>query len=81
MLNSYFLQDFFVYDLSGNEITKKDIKAAHDMNLLTRGNRCDEFFIVGSFNAILSYLNDYIGVEMVSDYLVPLKNVLSNSVL
>ena len=76
MLNSYFLQDFFVYDLSGNKITKQDIKAARDMNLITRGNRSDEFYIIGSFNAILSYLNDYIGVEMMQDYLVPLKNIL-----
>ena len=79
MFDSYFLQDFFVYDLSGNEMTKKDVKAAHDMNLMIRGNRLDAFYIIGSFNAILSYVNDYIGVELVQEYLAPLKDVLNNN--
>lgn len=76
MTNSYFLSDLFVYDLSGNHITKTDIKKAHDMNLLTKGNpACGEFYIIGGFNSILSYLNDYIGVEIVDEYLQPLKNI------
>lgn len=78
MTQSYFLQDFYVYDLSGNEMTKKDIKKAHEMNLIVRGNNAvGEFYIVGSWNAILSYLHDYIGVEIVHDYLYPLAKVLT----
>lgn len=71
----YILQDFYVYDLSGNKMTKRDIREAQKRNLIVRYT-ADEFYIVGSFNAILSYLTDYIGVEMLPEYLYQLKDVM-----
>jgi len=77
MNNSIFLQDLFIYDLSGNHITRTDIKKAHEMNLLTKGNlAAGEFYLIGGFNSILDYLNNYIGVEIIDEYLMHLKSVL-----
>ena len=76
-MNNYFtLSDLWVYDLSGNTPTAKDKKAAKEYNLLSRTFGADEWVLIGSFNNILAYLNDYIGIEVVNDYLKPLKSVL-----
>ena len=76
-MNEYFtLQDLWVYDLSGNNCTAKDKRKAKEFNLLCRTFGNDEWILIGSFNNIISYLNDYIGVEVVHEYLLPLKKVL-----
>ena len=76
-MNGYFtLQDLWVYDLSGNTPTRKDRKMAKEYNLLMRTFGTDEWVLIGSWNNIMSYLYDYIGVEMVTEYMRPLKEVL-----
>lgn len=75
MNNSWLLQDLWVYDLSGNEITKRDVNEAHKLNLIVR-KMFDECYLIGSWNGIMSWLYDYVGVEMVTEYMRPLKEVL-----
>lgn len=75
MDKSFLLTDFWCYDLSGNKMTKTDIKEANKRNLMVRYGG-DEFYLIGSFNGILDYLHNYIGVEVMHEYLVPLKKIL-----
>lgn len=77
MENYFTLQDLWVYDLSGNTATAKDRKKAKEYNLLMRTFGTDEWVLIGSWNNILAYVNDYIGVEIVNEYMKPLRKVLS----
>ena len=76
MSKNYLLQSsLWVYDLPGNEITNEDVNKANDMNMIMKRTP-DEAYLIGSYNAIIEYLYDYIGIEPVDGYMYPLKDVL-----
>ena len=77
MENYFTLQDLWVYDLSGNIPTAKDRKKAKEYNLLMRTFGTEEWVLIGSWNNILAYVMDYIGVELVQEYIKPLSKVLA----
>ena len=63
--------DLWAYDLSGNKPTKQDIKEAHKHNLHVEQpvSVKDGFILIGNVNDIYAYVERYIGVQVLNDYL------------
>lgn len=75
-MRDYLLGDLWCYELPIDSISEKDLEVARSgYNLLTKEWMREECYIIGSFNNILSYLTEYIGVEPLINALTPLKKV------
>ena len=74
-MRDYLLTNMWVYDLSGNDISEDDKKALAKANLMYKNYFDEEFYIIGSFDSIIYFVQDYFGVNVNNEYLVPLKKI------
>lgn len=65
--------DMWCYELPLNALTEKDcMHANEDYNLTWQHNYLEDAdYLIGTWNAITKFLNNYIGIELVVDYLRP----------
>ena len=60
----------FGYELPLGSLNSKDIKSAYDFDVIIKCDLDkDSLWLLGSFNSIKRYLNDYIGIEVNNDHL------------
>ena len=74
-MRDYLLTDMWVYDLSGNDISEDDKKALAKANLMYKNYLDKEFYVIGSFEKIICFMQNYFGVEVNNEYLAPLKKI------
>ena len=74
-MRDYLLTNMWIYDLSGNDISDDDKEALARYNLMYKSFLGEEFYIIGSFDNIISYIQEYFGVEVDNKYLTPLKKI------
>lgn len=72
-MNNYVI---WVYQLGFKSLNDKDKKIASKYNVLIQDDFItDSTYIIGGWDSVLNYLNNYVGVEVVNDYLKPFKMV------
>lgn len=73
----YALMDMWVYNLSEINLEEKDLKYANELNMIVRlDSVVGDRFIVGSWNNVIYFVKDYLGLEVKNENLYPLKNVI-----
>ena len=79
-MREYLMSGLWCYELPADSFTRKDRDMLFKYNLMYRKWMEEELYIIGSFNNILSYLNEYMGVEVVNDNLIPIKKLWDGDV-
>lgn len=65
--------DLWVYELPYHTLTNGDILEAKKYNIITQYNLLDNCdYIIGTWDNLLKYTQQYMGYEMNADYLRPL---------
>lgn len=78
VMREYLMSNLWCYELPSDSITERDIEELSRYNLLYKNYYVEdisEFYIVGSYGDIVDYLRDYIGVDVNTDYLIPIKRI------
>ena len=64
--------DIWCYELPYQSLTEKDCKKANDNNISYQRNMLEECdYLIGTWHALNSFMLNYMGLEIVADYLRP----------
>lgn len=65
--------DLWQYQMPYDSMTEKDMMSACEFGVLIHRNfMYDGYFLIGTWNNILNYMEHYLGYEMVNEYIKPL---------
>lgn len=73
--------DMWLYELPYNTLTESDCKHANKNNIVWQRNVIEDAdYIMGTWHSIMSYLTNYVGVEMDANYMHPMITTINEIV-